>query len=154
MPDKDKCIVGLSRKKPLEEESGYRISTFELARVRKNARDVLDKIDRRYRWQPDASTRRVLCRTNWVARLSALLNLARRHTCNHVDLELQEMLKHEGNRRLDGKDVIARFDQWYKLEDGSGVKVRAFKKADHDKVVRTRRMYAEYVSDPSRRIGP
>uniref|UniRef100_A0A7S4WF58 Uncharacterized protein n=1 Tax=Alexandrium monilatum TaxID=311494 RepID=A0A7S4WF58_9DINO len=137
------------RKVPLHAESGHKLTTGDVARVRGAVADVLAKLYERYRWVPDLASRRLVSKTNWVARLSALLTLAGMPECLHADVELRQLLAKEGHKKL-GLEVLTRFEQWAKLEEGTGVVIKAPKVVDAAHAEENRRLYQEYMPDPTK----
>lgn len=141
-----------TKKKRLEEEGGFHMTTSELANLRTCISEVLQKIRHRYKWTPSLTTRRCMMQSGWVARLSALLLLAARPKCLHADEEMRKLLKQESHRKL-GPEVMARYAQWYKLEDGAGVIVKAPKILDPAVTEERRRLFSEYQPEQGRLFG-
>eukprot|EP00913_Durusdinium_trenchii_P032407 g30343.t1 len=89
----------LPGKRPLEQESGKRVETLELALMRQGVTDVFKKLRQMYKWKPDISSRKAISKTNWVARLSAAVKLAKTTDTLSADKELRIFLEQESNRR-------------------------------------------------------
>lgn len=107
----------------LENESRKHCEMFELARVRKSVSDVLRKLKTQYGWSPSLSSRIKMSKTNWVARLSALLFLANAEACVDADLKLRVLLQQESSRKL-GSEVLTYFDHWHSLQVGEGLSLK------------------------------
>jgi len=142
-----------SGRKDLNDESGRPLAVFDLATTRKNCADILRLLKSRYAWVPDAKTKRAMCRCNWVARLSSLMQLAKQSTVLVADQELRRLMKQESCRKL-GSEQLAIFNQWYSLEDGVGIVVRQPNVIDGDELEKTRRLYSEYQPDKGKLLGP
>lgn len=137
----------------LEKESGQTFDIFHIARARKSVADVLKKLKSRYGWSPSLSTRVKMSKTNWIARLSALLLLANSEACIDADLKLRVLLQQESARSL-GMEILVRFDQWYMLETDDGIIVKTPKVLDKSRAEQVDKMYNEYERKQGKRFGP
>jgi len=142
-----------SSKHNLESESNKTLDVFELAKARKSVSDVLKKLKQRYGYSPSIPARVKMSKTNWVARLSALLSLAGCEGCPDADLKLLVLLQQEAVRKL-GTEVLTRFEHWYALETGDGMTLKMPRTLDRERAERVERKYSEYESELGRRYGP
>lgn len=127
----------------LEDESGHKLTYLQLAKVRFSVRAVLSKLKRRYRWSPAFKTKVSIGRTNWCAQLSSLLHLALKPDCMDADEDLKLDLKRETKKRLDA-DVLLRFSQWSKQEEGTGVVFKPAKVVDKSVSAETHKLYRDF----------
>jgi hypothetical protein len=132
----------------LETESGLRVESLDLAKVRSGASEVLKKLYKRYGWTPELKTRREISGINWVGRLHALLSLAQKPSCLHADLELQKMIREAHHRKL-GIEVYNDYQRWNKLYSGQDVRMKSAKLAPKEVQEQLDRMYSDF-----KREGP
>eukprot|EP00931_Biecheleriopsis_adriatica_P059342 TRINITY_DN3549_c0_g1_i2.p1 TRINITY_DN3549_c0_g1~~TRINITY_DN3549_c0_g1_i2.p1 ORF type:complete len:1287 (+),score=344.35 TRINITY_DN3549_c0_g1_i2:53-3913(+) len=139
-------------KRSLAEESGQKISTLDLAQMRQGVSDVLKGLKSKYMWKPSKRTRREVCRVNWVARLSAVLNLAMRTDCLWADETLRKLLQEDNFRKL-GLEVFDKYKKWARLEEGDGMAIKKPKIASTAILEQVRQLYSDYKSDSQRYPG-
>jgi len=137
----------------IEDEGGVSVTTYELGKIKKSIDEVLKKLLQRYGWKAEHRTRRVMLRSNWPARLAALLELAKRPECLHADDELRRLVKRESHQRH-GAQVLVAYNAWSKLEAGEGMVVKMLKVMDESALSENRKLYSGYAPDTNRQIGP
>jgi len=114
-------LVRKGRPRRLEDESGVKIPTYQLAQIRARVAAVLKVIKMHYGWSPSYRTHKRMFKAHWPARLSSLLLLLAKPQCLHADEELRHILKTETTRKI-GIDVLHRFEAWHRLEEGGFTK--------------------------------
>jgi len=110
----------LPGKKPLEKESGQKLEIYDLAMVRQGVSEIFKKLKQLYKWKPDRSSRTAISKTNWVARLSAVLKLVKTTYTLSADKELRKFLQLEASRNL-GSEIYKNYVQWRNTEQGDGL---------------------------------
>jgi len=137
-------------KRDLEKESGGRMDAPSLAIVRQGTTEVLRKLRLRYAWKPNWNSRREICRVNWVARLSAMVRLARKTTCLFADDELRRYLR-EDEKKILGAEIMDNYKHWFKLEKGDGMAIKGPKIASQELTERINRKYEDYTRNWGRK---
>jgi len=134
----------LPGKRPIEKESGKKLEINELAMVRQGVSDIFKKLKRMYKWKPDVNSRKAISKTNWVARLAAVLQLAKTTYSLSADKELRKLLQNEASRTL-GAEIFKTYMQWKKMEQGDGVQIPRRRVATRAAMEERQRRWQELV---------